>query len=125
MPSILSSLAPRTTAHARPQYHPLPTAPQAKDGMPYFSVGSGSTYAYGVLDNGWRYDLSDEAAIDLGQRAIYHATHRDSYSGGINNVYLVKPDGWRKVFSGDVSTVLHERYKREGTAVACSLGAGA
>ena len=25
---------------------------QAKEGMPYFSVGSGSTYAYGVLDNG-------------------------------------------------------------------------
>jgi predicted proteasome-type protease len=64
---------------------------QAKPGMPYFSVGSGSTYAYGVLDAGWRYDLSDEEALDLGQRAIYHATHRDSYSGGINNVYLVKP----------------------------------
>lgn len=29
----------------------------------------------------WRYDLTDEEAIDLGQRAIYHATHRDSYSG--------------------------------------------
>jgi hypothetical protein len=36
-----------------------------------------------------RHDLTDEEAIDLGQRAIYHATHRDAYSGGINNVYLV------------------------------------
>lgn len=48
-----------------------------------FSVGSGSTYAYGVLDSGYRYDLSDEEAYDLGRRAIYHATYRDAYSGGI------------------------------------------
>ena len=66
---------------------------QAKDTMPYFSVGSGSTYAYGVLDASWRYDLSVEEAIELGQRAIYHATHRDAYSGGINNLYHVKEDG--------------------------------
>jgi 20S proteasome alpha/beta subunit len=61
--------------------------------------------------------MTDEEALDLGQRAIYHATHRDSYSGGINNVYIVKPDGWKKLFSGDVSTVLHEKYKLDGTAV--------
>jgi 20S proteasome subunit beta 5 len=52
----------------------------------YFSVGSGSMYAYGVLDNHWREDLSVEEAIDLGKRAIYHATHRDAASGGINNL---------------------------------------
>jgi hypothetical protein len=68
--------------------------------MPYFCVGSGATYAYGVLDAGWRYDLSDDAAIDLGMRAIYHATHRDAMSGGINNLYLVKADGWRRVRGG-------------------------
>lgn len=92
---------------------------QAKDTMPYFSVGSGSTYAYGVLDAGYRHDLTDEEAVDLGQRAIYHATHRDSYSGGINNLYIVKPDGWKKVWSGDVQT-LHDRYKAEGTSSAGS-----
>lgn len=62
----------------------------ARDEMPYFSVGSGSTYAYGVLDAGYRYDMTDDEAVDLGQRAIYHATHRDSYSGGINNLYIMK-----------------------------------
>ena len=50
-----------------------------------FSVGSGSTYAYGVLDSGYSYDLSVEEARDLGKRAIYHATHRDAYSGGVVN----------------------------------------
>lgn len=61
-----------------------------------FSVGSGSTYAYGVLDNFYRKDMSVEEAIDLGKRAIYHATHRDAYSGGINNLYHVTKEGWKQ-----------------------------
>ena len=52
---------------------------------PVFSVGSGSPYAYGVLDTGYKYDLTVEEAYDLGQRSIYHATHRDAYSGGVVN----------------------------------------
>lgn len=48
-----------------------------------FSVGSGSPYAYGVLDSFYRWDMTDEEAFDLGRRAIFHATHRDAYSGGI------------------------------------------
>jgi len=50
-----------------------------------FSVGSGATFAYGVLDSGYRWDLEVEEAIQLGRRAIYHATHRDAYSGGVVN----------------------------------------
>jgi 20S proteasome subunit beta 5 len=76
-----------------------------------FAVGSGSTFAYGVLDQGYkyvflehfwsrrfswiailssefaffRYEMSVEEACELGRRAIYHATHRDAYSGGIIN----------------------------------------
>jgi 20S proteasome subunit beta 5 len=87
---------------------------RAKKTMPRFSVGSGSTYAYGVLDSGYRWDLTDEEAIDLGQRAIYHATHRDAYSGGTNNVYLVKKEGWTKISSLDVME-LHEKYKNDGS----------
>lgn len=53
-----------------------------------FSVGSGSVYAYGVLDSGHKWDLSAEEAYELGCRAIYHATHRDAYSGGVVNCEL-------------------------------------
>ena len=53
-----------------------------------FSVGSGSVYAYGVLDSGYSWDLSVADAIDLGRRSIYHATHRDAYSGGVVNCKL-------------------------------------
>jgi len=48
-----------------------------------FSVGSGSVYAFGVLDSGYHWNLTNEQAYDLGRRSIYHATHRDAYSGGI------------------------------------------
>ncbi len=48
-----------------------------------FSVGSGSIYAYGVLDSGYKKDLTDQEAFELGRRAIYHATYRDASSGGI------------------------------------------
>ena len=33
----------------------------------------------------YRFDMTTEEAIELGKRAILHATHRDAYSGGVNN----------------------------------------
>lgn len=48
-----------------------------------FSVGSGSLFAYGVLDSLYDWNMEDEAAYELGRRSIYHATHRDAASGGI------------------------------------------
>ena len=48
-----------------------------------FSCGSGSTYAYGVLDTHYKFDMSVEDAVELGVRSIYHATHRDTGSGGV------------------------------------------
>ncbi|CAM9450954.1 unnamed protein product [Ectocarpus sp. 8 AP-2014] len=84
-----------------------------------FSVGSGSTYAYGVLDTHYKYDMTDEEAIELGKRAIYHATHRDAYSGSINNVYIVKPTGWVKVHAGDVND-MHYKLAEEKAAIAAS-----
>ncbi|RXH85494.1 hypothetical protein DVH24_009315 [Malus domestica] len=97
-----------------------------------FSVGSGSPYAYGVLDNGnyltlcilcyapvilltqvdyarYRYDMSVEEAAELARRAIYHATFRDGASGGVASVYHVGPNGWKKL-SGDDVGELHYHY---------------
>lgn len=60
-----------------------------------FSVGSGSTFAYGVLDQGYRWDLTDEEAQELGRRSIFAAGHRDAFSGNTCNLYHVKEDGWK------------------------------
>lgn len=76
-----------------------------------FSVGSGSTFALGVLDQGYSFDMSVEDAIDLGTKSIYHATHRDAMSGGIINCYHVKKEGWTKISSQDMM-VLHEKFAK-------------
>ena len=82
-----------------------------------FSVGSGSTYAYSVLDSYYRKDLTVDEAIDLGRRAIYHATHRDAFSGRINNLYHVTKDGWRKVHSIDVNDMHYEFQEEKKNAM--------
>ena len=74
-----------------------------------FSVGSGSVYAYGVMDRGYSYDLKVEEAYDLARRAIYQATYRDAYSGGAVNLYHVREDGWIRVSSDNVAD-LHDKY---------------
>ncbi|KAH9708302.1 proteasome subunit beta type-5-B [Citrus sinensis] len=74
-----------------------------------FSVGSGSPYAYGVLDSGYKFDMSIEEAAELARRAIYHATFRDAASGGVASVYYVGPNGWKKL-SGDDVGELHYHY---------------
>lgn len=75
-----------------------------------FAVGSGSMYAYGVMDSGLRQDLSVEEACELGRRAIYQATYRDAYSGGQVNLYHVHSEGWTRISQDDV-LMLHQQYK--------------
>jgi len=75
-----------------------------------FSVGSGATYAYGVMDEGYSFDLSVEDALELGKRAIYHATHRDAFSGGNVNLYHMKETGWEHISWTDVGD-LYYHYK--------------
>ena len=76
-----------------------------------FCVGSGQTFAYGVLDAEYHYDLSEEEALELGRRSILAATHRDAYSGGFINLYHVKEDGWVK-HGFNVSFKEDERFAR-------------
>ncbi|KAK3882337.1 hypothetical protein Pcinc_003858 [Petrolisthes cinctipes] len=77
-----------------------------------FSVGSGSINAYGVMDTGYSWDLTDTQARELGRKAIYHATHRDAYSGGIVRVYQITKEGWTKISEED-SKNLHYQYEEE------------
>uniref|UniRef100_A0A8C0V8G4 Proteasome subunit beta type-5 n=2 Tax=Cyanistes caeruleus TaxID=156563 RepID=A0A8C0V8G4_CYACU len=75
-----------------------------------FAVGSGSSYAYGVLDRGLAEPVaSEEEALALARRAIFQAATRDAYSGDSVRVLQVGPQGWRQV-SCDCVAQLHERY---------------
>lgn len=75
-------------------------------------MGSGSTYAYGVLDSEYKWELNDQEAYELARRAIYHATHRDAMSGGMVRIYHMKSTGWVKISEEDV-TELHYKYKEQ------------
>jgi len=83
-----------------------------------FSVGSGSTYAYGVLDSNHRFDLTVEEACELGQRAIFHATHRDAYSGGTINVYHISENGWKHISARDNNDLYYTKYRPAAQQVA-------
>ncbi|XP_035284158.1 proteasome subunit beta type-8 [Anguilla anguilla] len=77
-----------------------------------FSTGSGNCYAYGVMDSGHRYDLTVPEAYELAQKAIFHATCRDAYTGGTVNMYHMRKDGWIKVSQEDVAD-LYYRFASE------------
>ncbi|KAF8821181.1 putative proteasome subunit beta type [Cardiosporidium cionae] len=137
-----------------------------------FSCGSGSTYAYGILDSEYRFcdfnleielqfngdrmhvnifypllpsrecssrqyvmlclsngptnarlhisfccysDLTVEEAVELGCKAIYHATHRDAGSGNTVTVYHVFEGGHKcLVDAKDVNELHKENCKRKG-----------
>jgi len=79
-----------------------------------FCVGSGQTFAYGVLDASYKYDLEDDEALELGRRSILAATHRDAYSGGFINLYHVKEDGWVKHGFNDTNPIFWETKLKKG-----------
>ncbi|CAF0729926.1 unnamed protein product [Didymodactylos carnosus] len=79
-----------------------------------FSVGSGSIYAYSVLDAGYKYEMSTADAIDLGRRAIVHAAHRDAASGNIVRIYHMKETGWEKIEEEDTNNYMY-RYRQDET----------
>ena len=75
-----------------------------------FAVGSGGTFAYGVLDTNYRWDLTLDEAVKLGIRAIASATFKDSASGGVVRVYHVTNEGhWNLIHDKlDVSDLHYE-----------------
>ncbi|CAN6598991.1 proteasome subunit beta type-5 [Trichomonascus vanleenenianus] len=80
-----------------------------------FCVGSGQTFAYGVLDANYKWDLTVEEALALGKRSILAATHRDAYSGGSINLYHISEEGWTYHGNYDVGTTFWEIKEAEGS----------
>ncbi|KAM3604030.1 uncharacterized protein V6R79_005528 [Siganus canaliculatus] len=74
-----------------------------------FSVGSGSPYAYSVLDTGLRWSLSKDEAISLAREAVFRATHRDAYSGNNVDLFHITAEGWSQRPRED----LKEEYYRD------------
>ena len=77
------------------------------------SVGSGSTYAYSILDSSYKWNLSIREACEIARRAIYQATFKDPYSGGNVNIYLVRKEGWVRVSSDSIDFDIFKKYNKK------------
>lgn len=78
-----------------------------------FCVGSGQTFAYGVLDSEYKWDLTVEDALYLGKRSILAAAHRDAFSGGSINLYHVTESGWVYHGNHNVGDIFYEIKEKE------------
>ncbi|XP_041659548.1 proteasome subunit beta type-11a [Cheilinus undulatus] len=78
-----------------------------------FSVGSGSPYAYGVLDRELRWGLSKEEAISLAREAVFRATHRDAYSGNNVDLFHITAQGWTQREREDLKEEYYRDMKRK------------
>lgn len=63
----------------------------------YLSFGSGSTYALGVLEAGYKNDLTVDEGIDLAKRAVSSARNRDIASGGDWQIAVIDKDGYKTI----------------------------
>ena len=71
-----------------------------------FTVGSGGTYAHGIVDSLRRWDMTVEEAVNLARKAIYEAVYCDSGSGGQVNIVVIDENGWRMVEKGQDNNAL-------------------
>ncbi len=68
----------------------------------YVSTGSGSPFAYGVLEMEYDRSLKVDAAVNVAIRAITAAKSRDSASGGMIDVAVIDKSGYRDIPEEDI-----------------------
>ena len=72
----------------------------------FISTGSGSTFAYGVLEDRFHEDITTGESVELALRSIKSATERDVYSGNGFLVATVTSDGFKMFSSEEVNDIL-------------------
>jgi proteasome beta subunit len=75
----------------------------------YSSTGSGSPIALGILEDGYRDDMTVKEAVPLVVRSVHSAMKRDVGSGDDFDVMVVTKDGYK-----ELSQAEKERYLKGG-----------
>jgi len=70
----------------------------------FTSDGSGSVFAYGVLETLYKPDLSVDEGIALAKKALQAATQRDSASGSGFDIVKITSEGFQQVQTGELTT---------------------
>ena len=68
----------------------------------YVSVGSGSPFAYGVLEDNYEKGASMEKAMDLAIRSLNAAMKRDSASGDGMAIICISDEGYKELSEDDI-----------------------
>ena len=68
----------------------------------YVSVGSGSLFAYGVLEDSYEKGMSMEQSADLAIRSLNAAMKRDSASGDGMAIICISDSGFRELTDDEV-----------------------
>ncbi|NOZ81866.1 MAG: archaeal proteasome endopeptidase complex subunit beta [Candidatus Micrarchaeota archaeon] len=63
----------------------------------FYSTGSGSPFAYGVLESGYRENLTRDEAVKLAVKAVKTAMERDTGSGFGVTVAVIDKNGYREI----------------------------
>lgn len=63
----------------------------------YASVGSGSMFAYGVLEDNYEKGMSADQTVELAMRSLNAAMKRDSASGDGMAVTIISKDGYKEL----------------------------
>ena len=74
----------------------------------FISTGSGSTFAYGVLEDRFHEDITVEEAKEVALRAIKAATERDTFSGNGFLVAEVTKDGYKMLEKEEVESIVEK-----------------
>ena len=79
----------------------------------YVSVGSGSLFSYGVLEDHYKKDISLDESINLAIRALNASMKRDSASGDGMAIITITKDGYVEVSDEEIV----KRASRMGISV--------
>jgi proteasome beta subunit len=63
----------------------------------FFATGSGSPVAFGILEDGYRKDMTVEEAVPLMVKAVKAAMRRDAASGDSFDVAIIDGKGFREL----------------------------
>jgi len=91
----------------KPRLYSFDAAGAVSEEKEYFSTGSGSPMAFGVLENGYKEGMTVEQGKKLVARAVHAATQRDIASGGSGiDVVVIDESGIKRMTNDQVAKLL-------------------
>ncbi len=93
----------------KPHLYSIDAAGGSSEEEDYFSTGSGSPFALGVLEDAYEKDLPKEEALKVAVRAVHAATQRDTASGGKRIMAIIFDEkGYTEVSEEEIDKILEE-----------------